>query len=182
MLDPAKPPELAASRWFNSPEPLSLAKLKGRVVVVEAFQMLCPGCVSHGLPQVQRISERFNPDDVVVLGLHTVFEHHEAMTPTALEAFLYEYRISFPVGVDEANGTGIPKTMLAYAMRGTPTMLIFDREGRLRRHYFGGPDDLVLGAEIMAMVLESDAQVSERKLRSALAREEPRTSGDIHHR
>src|SRR5690606_20270412 len=38
-------PELQVSRWFNTPAPLSLAALRGRVVVVEAFQMLCPGCV-----------------------------------------------------------------------------------------------------------------------------------------
>lgn len=171
MFDPAKPPELAVSRWFNSPAPISLATLKGKVAVVEAFQMLCPGCVSHGLPQVQRIRERFSAKDVAVIGLHTVFEHHAAMTPTALEAFLYEYRIKFPVGVDEALGSGIPKTMLAYAMRGTPTLLIFDREGRLRRHYFGPSDDLALGAEIMAMVLETDAATTERKLQAALSQE-----------
>ena len=53
-------------------------------------------------------------------------------------------------------------------MQGTPTLMIFDRKGRLRRHYFGKPDDLMLGAEIMAMVVEDDARVTERKLASAL--------------
>ncbi len=54
---------------------------------MEAFQMLCPGWVSHGLPQAKRIQQAFG-DDVAVLDLHTVFEHHEAMTPVSLEAFL----------------------------------------------------------------------------------------------
>lgn len=41
-------PEWDAVGWFNS-GPLTLADLRGRVVVLEAFQMLCPGCVAHGL-------------------------------------------------------------------------------------------------------------------------------------
>ena len=43
-------PELAITRWFNAANNLTLAGLRGEVVVIEAFQMLCPGCVSHGLP------------------------------------------------------------------------------------------------------------------------------------
>ena len=89
----------ATTRWFNS-EPLTLDDLRGRVIVLGTFQMLCPGCVANGLPQLQRVEQTFNRRDVAVIGLHTVFEHHAAMTPTSLEAFLHEYRIGFPVGVD----------------------------------------------------------------------------------
>ena len=58
------------------------------------------------------------------------------------------------MGVDTPNGKALPKTMAAYEMQGTPTLLLFDREGRLRRHYFGKPDDIMLAAEIMAMATE----------------------------
>lgn len=55
---------------------------------VEAFQLLCPGCVQTGLPQVARVRAEFSSDDVAVLGLHMVFEHHEAQGSRAtLEAF-----------------------------------------------------------------------------------------------
>ncbi|WP_277587920.1 hypothetical protein [Pseudomonas chlororaphis] len=83
-------PAWQVERWFNTPEPLSLERLRGKVVVLEAFQMLCPGCVSEGLPQAQRAQATFSPQQVAVIGLHTVFEHHQAMTPVSLEAFLYE--------------------------------------------------------------------------------------------
>ena len=46
-------PDWQVERWFNAPEPLGISTLRGRVVVLEAFQMLCPGCVSHGLPQAR---------------------------------------------------------------------------------------------------------------------------------
>lgn len=55
-------PALHVSRWFNTSSPISLDDLRGRVVVIEAFQMLCPGCVSHGLPQAQRIIGAFGSD------------------------------------------------------------------------------------------------------------------------
>lgn len=156
MPTPQPAPELAIERWYNSDQPLTLAGLAGRVVVLEAFQMLCPGCVAHGLPQAQRIERIFADSGVTVLGLHTVFEHHDAMPPVALEAFLHEYRIRFPVAVDQPNDRGIPETMRRYAMRGTPTLILIDAGGRLRQQWFGQQDDLVIGAEIMRLLLERD--------------------------
>lgn len=117
--------------------------------------MLCPGCVQHGLPQAQRIQTAFDPSDVAVVGLHTVFEHHEAMTPVSLRAFLHEYRIAFPVGIDAPAVEGpVPQTMQAYGLRGTPSLLLIDRAGRLRRHSFGADDDLAVGAAIATLVAE----------------------------
>jgi hypothetical protein len=101
-------------------------------------------------------SPTFRPQDVVVIGLHCVFEHHAAMTPVSLRAFLHEYRIRFPVAVDMAGENGpLPQTMAAYALEGTPTLLLIDREGRLRARHFGQVADLALGAEIMMLVQES---------------------------
>ena len=149
------PPELAVSRWFNTSEKLTLASLKGRVIVLHAFQMLCPGCVSHGTPQAERIHRMFGGADVAVIGLHTVFEHHAAMTPVSLEAYIHEYRLTFPIGVDEAgDGTPIPVTMGRYQMRGTPTAIIFDRSGKMRHHGFGQESDLALGVIIGTLLAE----------------------------
>ena len=141
-------PEWQTTDWFNTQEPLSLSGLRGQVVLLYAFQMLCPGCVSHGLPQAQRVAKLF--PDVRVIGLHTVFEHHEAMGLSSLRAFLHEYRIHFPVAVDlpGPDGDPLPRTMRAYAMRGTPTTVLFDAQGRLHRQVFGVHDDLLLGAEL----------------------------------
>jgi hypothetical protein len=148
-------PPLEVSRWFNTETPVTLAGLSGRVVAVEAFQMLCPGCVSHGLPQAQRIVDTFG-DDVTVLGLHTVFEHHDAMTPVSLEAFLHEYRIAFPVGVDAHDRPGgMPITMTRYQLRGTPSLVLIDRAGTIRLSAFGHIDDLTVGATIARLLDEA---------------------------
>ncbi|MCM0020159.1 MAG: redoxin domain-containing protein [Tagaea sp.] len=151
-------PEWQVARWFNAPGPLSLAALRGKVVLAVAFQMLCPGCVAKGLPQAQRVRAAFD-DRLVVLGLHSVFEHHDAQgSPAALAAFLHEYRIGFPVALDAPAEDGpIPHTMRAYGLRGTPSALLIDKSGRLRMHEFGHIDDLVLGATIGSLLAETGA-------------------------
>ena len=147
-------PELAVTRWFNTDANPTLADLRGKVVVIEAFQMLCPGCVSHGIPQAQRIQQHFG-DDVTLLGIHTVFEHHEAMTPVSLEAFLHEYRITFPVGVDaHTPGVTTPVTMGRYRLRGTPSLVVIDRAGKLRVNAFGHVEDLPVGGALARLIDE----------------------------
>jgi hypothetical protein len=122
-------------------------------VAILAFQMLCPGCASIAIPQMKKVHETFAQDRLALVGLHTVFEHHEVMTPVALEAFLHEYQIRFPVAVDEPSiGSPIPKTMAAYKMNGTPTLLVFDRDGQLRLNHFGHIDDLALGVLLGQLV------------------------------
>ena len=155
------PLSLQVSQWLNSPQPVTLDGLRGRVVVMYAFQMLCPGCVSHGLPQALRIQGLFPQERVAVIGLHTVFEHHEVMDPQALRVFLHEYRISFPVGVDQADPGGpVPLTMKAYGLRGTPSVVVFDSQGHVRLNHFGRIDDLQLGAAIGQLLVELPAHTT----------------------
>ena len=140
-------PELRVSQWLNAVQPISLESLRGQVVVLHAFQMLCPGCVSTGLPQASRVHTVFPSKDVAVIGLHTVFEHHAVMDVEALKVFVQEYDVSFPVGIDQQDPTGrIPLTMQAYGLRGTPSLVVLDRQGRVRLNHFGHIDDMRLGA------------------------------------
>ncbi|NNC21154.1 redoxin domain-containing protein [Corallococcus exiguus] len=155
-MTPRPAPAWRTTDWLNTPEPLTLERLRGKVILLHAFQMLCPGCVARGIPQAQRVAELFAGAPLVVVGLHTVFEHHEAMKLESLRAFLHEYRVRFPVGVDAPGEGGdlIPRTMRAYAMQGTPTTVLIDAQGRLRRQVFGMHDDLQLGAELQTLLLE----------------------------
>jgi hypothetical protein len=143
--------------WLNTTRPLEPNELRGRIVIIEAFQMLCPGCVSHGLPQAQRVHNMFSRDDVVVIGLHSVFEHHQAQGQTeVLRAFLHEYRFTFPIAIDMPSTTGpVPETMSRFNLRGTPSLLMFDRVGHLRLNHFGALDDLTLGVTIATLLHES---------------------------
>lgn len=164
MFDPESPPELSVSRWFNTEEPLSLAKLKGQVVLLLAFQMLCPSSRAHGLPQAFRFAQRFDSKEVAVIGLHAVFQNQDAMSSDKLEEFIEKSNLPFPIAVDTATGSKPPKTMTAYEMRGTPSMLVFDRQGRLRRCYMGEVDDIRLAADTMALAIEEKDAPRERSI------------------
>lgn len=142
-------PELAVSEWFNTSTPLSLGQLRGRPVFLHTFQVLCPGCVSDAIPQVRRIERLFGHTDLQIIGLHTVFEHHQAMSPVTLQAFISEYRLSSPIGVDLAEaGSDVPVTMRRFQLRGTPSSVLIGRDGRIMHHHFGVEEDLLLGARI----------------------------------
>ena len=156
-------PELAVSEWLNTPAAITLEGLRGKPVFLHSFQLLCPGCVSDALPQVKRIEQIFGKSDLVIIGIHTVFEHHAAMTPTTLRAFLHEYRITSPIGIDLADETSdIPVTMRRFGMRGTPSSVLIGRDGTILHHAFGVEDDLALGARI-AMALSGPATTGRRE-------------------
>ena len=149
-------PEWETDGWLNTDRTLSLSTLNGKVVILYAFQMLCPGCIHNSMPQAQRAHEIFAGDDCAVIGLHTVFEHHDAMRRPSLEAFVHEFRLTFPIGIDRPQNDLTPTTMTAYNMQGTPTIILIDRQGRLRKQKFGHEHDLVLGAEIQALLMEKN--------------------------
>ena len=146
-------PEWQVQEWLNVDRSMALADYRGRPIVALAFQMLCPGCVQHALPQLKRIRELFGESQLAVLGLHTVFEHHEAQgRPEVLKAFRHENRIRLPVAIDAPGEDGVPLTFRAYDMQGTPTVLLIDAEGQLRSQGFGHVDDLRLGAAIGSLL------------------------------
>jgi hypothetical protein len=157
----ATAPELLVQTWFNTERPLLLAGLRGRVVVLTAFQVFCPNSIGIAIPQAKRIHETFEPKDVVVIGLHTTFEHHEAFSLAVLKAYIQEYRLKFPIALDLPQPAGpIPHTMDLYKMRGTPSLILIDRQGLVRKHAFGAVDDLRIGAEIGALTQEGGSALT----------------------
>lgn len=156
MTKRIQPSELIVQSWLNTDANISLSALRGKVVAIFAFQMLCPGCVQYSLPQANRVYSLFSQDDVAVIGLHSVFEHHDAMTETALKAFAHENRLAFPIAIDKPSedGNPLPQSMRQYHMEGTPTLMLLDRAGYLRKYKFGHEQDLVLGADLAALIAE----------------------------
>ncbi|MCI2282344.1 TlpA family protein disulfide reductase [Colwellia sp. MSW7] len=138
--------DLIVSKWLNTKDEISLDNLRGSVILVYVFQMLCPACVIASIPQANKIQQMFAQEKLQVLGLHSVFEHHDAMKEQSLIAFIHEFKVKFPVAIDKASvSRGIPQTMEKYSMQGTPTLLIYDKVGDLKLRRFGHVDDIELG-------------------------------------
>jgi thiol-disulfide isomerase/thioredoxin len=115
--------ELKVSEWVQG-GPISLKDYQGKVIVVEVFQVNCPGCFVYGIPEAIDTFQKYKNNDVVVLGLATAFEDFEKNTLENLKLLLNEnkvigetlttltyqskllndgklsYSIPFPVGMD----------------------------------------------------------------------------------
>jgi len=149
--------KLLVSKWLNTNDEISLDKLRGNVVLVYVFQMLCPTCIRHSIPQANKVHELFALENLQVLGLHSVFEHHDAMKETSLRAFVHEFRVKFPVAIDKESIRKkgiIPQTMEQYSMQGTPTLLIYDKKGELKLQHFGHLEDMELGFIVGTLISE----------------------------
>ena len=142
--------QLDARVWLNTDDDDAITRgLSGKMVVVHAFQMLCPGCITHSLPQFANVSRLFAAQEIEFIALHTVFEHHQAMNNDALAACVSEFGYTFKIAVDyNPRQTGLPNTMQAWQLQGTPSLLIFDQTGQLLVHHFGRLSDLAIAKVI----------------------------------
>jgi hypothetical protein len=82
-----KAPNLHVSEWVQG-LPTNIDKNIGKVVLVEVFQVNCPGCFMYALPYAVDIYKNNSRDDVVVLGLATAFEDYDKNTLENLKLLL----------------------------------------------------------------------------------------------
>lgn len=132
QAQPLPAPEFAGiERWFNSP-PLTMAGLKGRVVLVEFWTYTCINCI-HVLPHVAQWHQRYRDQGLTVVGVHTP-EYDEEHAAAGLQAAIGRFGIRYPVAQD--NGYD---TWNAYGNRFWPALYLIDRDGRVvYRHYGEG--------------------------------------------
>jgi len=69
----AKAPNLQVSTWVQG-KPTNIDKEKGNVVLVEVFQVNCPGCFLYGIPEAIDIYKKYKDKGLTVLGMATAFE------------------------------------------------------------------------------------------------------------
>ncbi|MFB5631188.1 MAG: TlpA family protein disulfide reductase [Nitrosopumilaceae archaeon] len=117
-----KAPNIKVSKWVQG-LPTDFDKEKDKIVVVEVFQVNCPGCFLYGIPEAINIYNKYHSEGVSVLGLATAFEDFDKNTLENLELLLKSgevigdtkqglsqygklengklpYKIPFPVGMD----------------------------------------------------------------------------------
>jgi len=130
------------SEWLNGP-PTSVEALRGKVIIVDFFQLWCPGCNKFSIPLLQHWEQVFANEitagKLAVVSIHTVFEGHDYQNPRRLKSFLKRKGIHHPVGIDRhKKGSFLPETMRTYRTRGTPEMAFIDKKGMVRFQHFGG--------------------------------------------
>jgi thiol-disulfide isomerase/thioredoxin len=117
------------STWLNSP-PLTMAALKGRVVLVQFWTYSCVNCL-RTLPYVTSWYEKYKDRGFIVVGIHTPEFAFERQTSN-VEAAVKRFGITYPVGQDNQYST-----WLAYGNQYWPAAYLIDKSGTIVTTQFG---------------------------------------------
>lgn len=115
-------PELTGDRgWLNTDKPLSLAALKGKVVLLDFWTYGCINCM-HIIPDLKRLEKKY-PNELVVIGVHSAKFDNEKDTEN-IRRIILRYEIEHPI-VNDADF----KIWNAYAVNAWPTRYLIDPAG-----------------------------------------------------
>jgi cytochrome c biogenesis protein CcdA/thiol-disulfide isomerase/thioredoxin len=120
------------SRWLNTPggRPLSLAGLKGKVVLVDVWTYSCINC-QRTLPHVEAWNQAYAADGRTIVGVHTpefAFEHVESNVIQAAR----QLGVTYPIAMDNDYATWD-----AYQNQYWPAEYLIDATGQVRHVDFG---------------------------------------------
>jgi peroxiredoxin len=122
-------PELIEGTWINS-EPLTLADLRGRVVIVHFWTFGCINCIRNW-PAYRKWMKAFADREVTIIGIHTpetAREHDLEQVRTAVR----ENELAFPILIDNDK-----RNWLAWGNGVWPSVYLIDRQGRVRHWWYG---------------------------------------------
>jgi hypothetical protein len=139
VLDPQPAPDWDVREWIHG-DPGSITRQRDKVVLIEFFQLWCPGSNSFSIPLFNRWEEIYGQrEDVVIVSIHSVFEGHEYQTEERLREFLERNGIDRMVGIDNyaAPGDEVPITMKRFGALGTPHVVIVGKDGKIHFSAFG---------------------------------------------
>lgn len=194
--------DITVDTWVQG-KPVTAEDLAGSVVLIEVFQVNCPGCFLYTLPKAIQLHEKYQDKGLIIIGLATAFEDYDKNTLENLRRLVetgevvgetfkalsqygmlkdgkVDWRLPFSVGMDRIMPETDPvtdekvlryarevlptfdelndeqknvvlsqvrnylthKTMKAvtferFALQGTPSSILFDRNGQLRDVSFG---------------------------------------------
>ena len=133
LADYGRAPDFShISDWLNTPgeRPLSLASLRGKVVLVDFWTYSCINCL-RTLPHLEAWDRAYRKDGLVIVGVHTpefAFEHSLSNVRKATRRL----GVRYPVALDNDYATWD-----AYSNQYWPAEYLLDRRGHVRHYHFG---------------------------------------------
>ncbi len=111
-----EPPEIKAEGFLNAEKPVTLAALRGKVVVVEFWATWCPPC-RKSVPHLNDLDKKYRDRGLVIVGLSN--EPKETVEP-----FAKDFKMSYVVGYGS-------KSASDYGVRGIPAAFLVGRDGKV---------------------------------------------------
>jgi cytochrome c biogenesis protein CcdA/thiol-disulfide isomerase/thioredoxin len=141
--------------WFNTPakQPLTLASLRGRVVLIDFWTYTCINCI-RTLPYLKAWDATYRGQGLTIVGVETpefAFEHDASNVANAIEQFGLHY----PVVQDNEMGT-----WNAYGNQYWPADYLIDAQGQVRYATFGEGDYAKTETAIRALLAEAGHNVA----------------------
>ncbi|HEV3230512.1 MAG TPA: cytochrome c biogenesis protein DipZ [Solirubrobacteraceae bacterium] len=146
------PEFVGTQRWFNTPggRPLTLASLRGRVVLVDFWTYSCINCL-RTLPYLKGWDARYRTQGLTIVGVHTPefpFEHSASNVADAIA----QNGIRYPVVQDNNSAT-----WNAYGNQYWPAEYLIDAQGRVRLVHFGEGEYAAKEQAIRGLLIEAGA-------------------------
>ncbi|HEX5873602.1 MAG TPA: thioredoxin-like domain-containing protein [Pyrinomonadaceae bacterium] len=115
-------PEIEGGQgWLNTDKPLSLAALKGKVVLLDFWTYGCINCI-HIIPDLKKLEAKY-PNNLVVIGVHSAKFQNEKETEN-IRRIILRYEIEHPVYNDSEYAV-----WQSYGVRAWPTQVLIDPAG-----------------------------------------------------
>lgn len=144
-------PELIGGvSWLNTESPLSLADLKGKLVLLDFWTYGCINCI-HILPDLRRLEEKY-ANQLVIIGVHSAKYDNEADTENIRRVIL-RYDIKHPV-VNDSDF----KIWNAYGVSAYPTLVLIDPDGNIVNRWIGEGQFNQIETEIQRIITEYRAR------------------------
>jgi cytochrome c biogenesis protein CcmG/thiol:disulfide interchange protein DsbE len=134
-------PDFTLTTW-NSPsgQPLHLAALKGKPIVLNFWASWCTPC-NQETPELQAAWQRYQAAGVAFIGVDYQDQQQEA------EQFLQKYHVTYPTGPDTSGSISVD-----YGVSNVPSTVFIDRSGVVVRQILGPVDAKTLDAEIQQLL------------------------------
>ncbi|MGQ9897910.1 MAG: thioredoxin-like domain-containing protein [Acidobacteriota bacterium] len=148
QMGPIRAPELDGGiAWLNTPRPLSLAQLRGKVVLLDFWTYCCINCL-HVIPDLKALEAKY-PKELVVIGVHSGKFKTEKETDSIQQA-VARYDLRHPI-VNDANFT----IWNAYVVRAWPTLVLISPDSYIANRYAGEGHRAALDRDIAALIAEA---------------------------
>jgi thiol-disulfide isomerase/thioredoxin len=150
LADAGAPPEIKVAQWIDQ-QPVHLADLRGKVVLLDFWATWCGPC-RYTIPKLNSLHKKYKDRGLVVIGL-TEFEGNvegrDMTRPQELEylrQFKQQKGIAYGFGISEGK-----ETARGYAVTSIPTAVLIDRRGRVRFLTISADDN---EAEILTKMIQ----------------------------
>jgi cytochrome c biogenesis protein CcdA/thiol-disulfide isomerase/thioredoxin len=149
---PSAPDLIPGGQWFNT-KPLTMAELRGKVVLVDFWTYTCINCI-RTLPYVKSWHAKYADKGLVIIGVHAPEFEFEKNADNVQRA-LKDFGILYPVMQDNNL-----ETWNAYHNQYWPADYLIDKDGKIRSTHFGEGDYDQTEMELQKLLAEAGADVS----------------------